>query len=293
MAPDGSKLKSAEKNVLMVLADSYNKEVGSAWPKMKTMADSCCISDRYCRQLIQGLEQKQVIRRVFYRRAQDGSQTTNEYIILALEKAIPAATLMDARRKFQHFSRVPISGGSRTLIPPPHDLEDRGNRKKSAAPPGTQVPPIDHLGKPLGDTKLKALLGPFPHIPQNAVQTANGARAFPDEGIKNAFCDAGLACTAWDTVIQDLREGMLVVSLSTLEKRPRFTNGSKDWRSFRFNEVATESAELDERGGVVLNLSSPNPKATARGLVKYQKRITLTLSKFYGCNVTLNLQGRK
>lgn len=292
-APDGSKLKSAEKSVLMVLADSYNEEVGCAWPKMKTMADSCCISDRYCRQLIQGLERKQVLRRVFYRRAQDGSQTTNEYIFLALEKPIPAATLVEARRKFQHIHRIRISGESRPLIPSPLEGRDRGSRTKAAAPPGTQVPPIDQLGKPLIDSALKALIGTFPHIPQNVARTVNGAKTVPDESTKKAFCDAGLACTAWNAVIQDLRKGLLGVSPSTLEKRPGFTNGSKDWQSFRFNEVAVESAEVDARGGVVLNLSSPNPETTARGLEKYQKRIALALSKFYGCNATLRLQSRK
>jgi hypothetical protein len=276
----------------MVLADSYNKEVGGAWPKMKTIADSCCMSDRYCRQLIQGLERKQVLRRVFYRREQDGSQTTNEYIFIALEKPIPAATLVEARRKFQRVPRIPISGESRTLIPSPLEGRGRGSRAKAATPPGTQVPPIDHLGKPVVDSALRALLGPFPHIPQNAAQTLNGAKPSPNQKTKNAFCDAGLARTAWDVVIQDLRKGLLVVSPSTLEKRPGFTNGSKDWRSFRFNEVVAESAGLDGRGGVVLNLSSPNSKATARGLEKYQKRIALSLSKFYGCKATLKLQGR-
>jgi hypothetical protein len=277
----------------MVLADSYNEEVGCAWPKMKTMADSCCISDRYCRQLIQDLERKQVLRRVFYRRAQDGSQTTNEYIFLALEKPIPAATLVDARRKFQRIPRVPISGESRTLIPSPLEGRGRGSRTKAAAPPGTQVPPIDQLGKPLVDSALKALLGPFPPTPKNAVRTANSEKNSPNKNTKSAFLDPGLAHTAWDAVMENLGKGLLTLTPRDLEKRAGFTNGSKDWRSFRFNEVAVESVEMDARGVVVLVLSSPNPKATARGIEKYQSRIAVTLSKFYGCKAKIKLQSRK
>ncbi len=292
MAPDGSTFKAAEKAVLMVLADSYNEEVGCAWPSMKKVANSCSISDRYCRQLIEGLERKEVIRRIFSRRELDRSQTTNEYTFRALERAIPAAIVANARRKFQRVSRVPISGGSRAPVPRSHERGVRGTRMNSSAPAGTQAPTIDPLGEQLRDSGLEALIGSVPPTPQNAVRTTDSSKPFPGERTRTAFQDMRLALTAWDEVIEDLRKGLLTLTPLALEKRSGFVNGSKDWQSFRFNEVTVEAVEMDAKGGVVLILSSPNPKATARGLQKYQKRIALTLTKFYGCMTTLRLQGR-
>lgn len=259
---------------------------------MKKLANSCSISDRYCRQLIEGLERKGVIRRVFNRREQNRSQTTNEYIFPALERPIPATALANARRRFQRVSRAPISGGSRTLVPRSHEREDRGTRTKSAAPAGTQAPPIEPLGEPLRDSGLKALLGSLPPVPQNAMQTINCAKPFPGERTRTAFLDTRLARTAWDAVVQDVQKALLTHIPLASEKRPGSANGSKYRRSFRFNEVTVEAVEMDAKGGVVMILSCPNPKAIARGLEKFQKRIALTLRKFYGCNATLRLQGR-
>jgi hypothetical protein len=293
IAPDGSSLKAAEKAVLMVLAEWHNSELGCAFPAMRSLADCCCISERYCRQLIQGLEQKRVIRRVFYRRECDRSQTSNEYIFLALKGPGDAAKTAEARRRFQRIARVPISGGAGTGTPPSHERRDRARGTKSTVPPGTQVPPIEPLGEPLGDSALNVLLGPFPPTPQDVARTMDGAKPFPIERSRTVLCDGTLARMAWDAVMQDLSKALLPLSPWALENRPGFTNGSKDWRSFRFNEVAAESAEMNAQGAVVVTLSSPNPKATARGLEKYQRRIALTLSKFYGCNAVLRLQGRE
>jgi hypothetical protein len=55
--------------------------------------------------------------------------------------------------------------------------------------------------------------------------------------------------------------------------------------------VAVEAVEIGGRGVIVLVLSSPNPKATERGLKKYESRIATTLNRFYGCEVQIRLRG--
>ena len=293
IAPDGSSLKAAEKAVLLVLAEWHNSELGCAFPAMKNLAKCCCISERYCRQLIQGLEQKRLIRRKFYRRECDGSQTSNEYIFLGIEVAGDAAKTAEARRRFQRMARAPISGGERAGTPPPPERKDRERGTKSASPPGTQVPPIDHLGEPLRDSALDLSIGPVPPTPQTALRTMDDAKPFPLERIRTALCDGTLARIAWEAVIKDLGNALLTLTPLALQNRPGFTNGHEDWRLFRFNEAAVESAELDARGGVVVTLSSPDPEATERGLEKYQRRIAFALNQFYGCHATLKLQGSK
>jgi hypothetical protein len=50
--PDGTKLRSAEKLLLFVLADDHNESRGYAWPSQKTLARNSLLSDRQVRRLL-------------------------------------------------------------------------------------------------------------------------------------------------------------------------------------------------------------------------------------------------
>src|SRR4051812_18047343 len=78
IAPNGSRITSTEKNVLKSLAQWYNADLGVAWPSMRELAQRCSISPRHCRRTITNLERKGVIARIYTRRRDHGSQTSNE-----------------------------------------------------------------------------------------------------------------------------------------------------------------------------------------------------------------------
>lgn len=50
---------------------------------------------------------------------------------------------------------------------------------------------------------------------------------------------------------------------------------------------------MDDVGVVVLVMSSPRPKDTARGFEMYQSQIAHVLWKFYGFNAKLSLHSNK
>lgn len=295
-APDGSKIKTAEKAVLMLLADWHNEKVGFAWPSMKELAIRCGITARYCRSVIESLERKRVIQRAYTRKPKSG-QSSNFFFFSALDKPEKGAKFDENMRKFLRTPRIQMPKSVGRTRPAQAVKCIREGLTHTTGSPGRGRPPIESLGEPLGEpsgeSSLKRLSELVPPTPHAAVRGTNSVKTFPASKTTNAFLDLGLAQKAWDAVLQELRKARLTLSPPGLEKRPGISNGTKDSRSFRFNDVTVESVCLDDMGFVVLVMRSPRPKDTARGFELYQSHIALALWKFYGCKAKLVLQGGK
>lgn len=92
--PAGRKLPFSEKALLLYLADSYNDELGCAWPSVKTLSADSHLGERQIRTLLGSLAERGVIR-IEERSRPDGSRTSNYYYFPALPPtartpAIPA-----------------------------------------------------------------------------------------------------------------------------------------------------------------------------------------------------------
>lgn len=70
---------------------------------------------------------------------------------------------------------------------------------------------------------------------------------------------------------------------------PRFTNGAQDWENYTFGSLAVKAVEW--RGAVLmLTLSASDPAAARVGLTKYRRTWEPSLCRWYGCEVSWNLQ---
>lgn len=73
----------SEKLLLLIIVEHYNSKKGYAWPSVERMAHQCCLSNRngnhrQVRRLIQSLEEKDILVRLF-RTRRNGSQMSNGY----------------------------------------------------------------------------------------------------------------------------------------------------------------------------------------------------------------------
>lgn len=286
-APDGSKITATEKAVLMMLADWHNEEVGTAWPSMKLLAKSCCISDRHCRRMIERLERKRVIRRNATRRTEDGGQSSNEYVFLALEKPVIDSRLVEKRRKLQHTPRIPMSGKPGHKHPTPPDTYVREGRTKSTGGRGHGNPPIEPVVESLGDSSSNKLSEPNTPI---SPSQASG------ELVPDLPCSAPphvslqLVRIGLGAAIEAVHGALIRLTTPAFEKRDGFRNGAVEWQEFRFGDLALESYEVDRVHGLVLTVSSPEPTLTALGLVKYKARWDKALLKALGRPALLKLR---
>lgn len=89
--------------------------------------------------------------------------------------------------------------------------------------------------------------------------------------------------------MKDLSAALLTAP-PAMQRRQGFTNGAEDWQSFRFGDLAIVAVKLTEPGPLILELSSPEPQATERGLSKYQARLECSLHKWYGREVRLKMR---
>jgi hypothetical protein len=108
-APDGSRITSTEKNVLLHLALAFNSEIGIAWPGIETLCKDACICDRHCRRSVASLERKKVIQRIPTRRNDKSGQTSNEYFFPALGSPPQTPEARARRLEIQTVSRTPMT----------------------------------------------------------------------------------------------------------------------------------------------------------------------------------------
>ncbi len=88
LAPNGERLTTAERLVLMVLACHLSEIAGTAWPAIETIAAECDLSESRTHEVIQSLVAKGALQRV----GKGGRHKTNDFIITGLGKGPESQT---------------------------------------------------------------------------------------------------------------------------------------------------------------------------------------------------------
>lgn len=280
VAPDGSRITSTEKNVLLLLALAFNSDLGIAWPSLKTLAREACICERHCRRTIGSLEQKNVIRRDYMRReGLGGGQTSNEYFFPALGSPPQTSEAKIRRQEIQKIPRTPMAGrgGRRRLTAT--DTSVRPTRTFTTGEPGHECPPKESLNESLNDcwndSVFKSLSeSPVVDISAATVQQTKSQNTVSDSR-KSVFAAVSLAQTAWKSSVQ----------LAVLSR------GAREIKKLRFRDVTVVSAHEDGAGVVHLTLRSPAPEKTEIGIAQHESTISQALHAFYGRTVKLKVIG--
>jgi len=313
-APDGSKIKGSAKAVLLLLADWHNDELGFAFPSVRLLADRAGISIRHCRRQLEALESSGVMERIYIQHAEYGGQGPSIYIFPALDTAQTRAKLDESIKKAFRTPRIVMSRIPGYRSPAPGDKCTEVGRADTTGGPGRGCPTKEPLGELLGEhlrersgELLREHLGvPIrrrsfmnPPTATSAVRVAvsssqrtqmpEDANTSPANKTNDSLCNLGLAQTAWDRTVEDLGGRPLTFVQQGLGQRDGLTNRTKDWKSFCFPRVEVSLVETNARGGLILLLSSPKPRATLRGLEKYRSQFESALEKFYGREVCLIL----
>lgn len=275
-APDGSRITSTEKNLLMVLAQLFNSDLGVAWPSIKKMAKQACISERHCQRTIVNLERKKIIQRIHMRREDLGGQTSNEYYFPALGTPLKTRQTQELRLQLQKVPRTPMTGRPGRRGPGPADTSVRPPRTSMTGGPGHGCPPIESLGETSknnqNDSAREALvIAPGCAGKPRHSETQN---TFPNKA-NAAFSEMGLARMAWKSAVE----------------RVRADKGAREVRSCRFHDVIPVSAEEGSAGNISLTLRSPDPEKATIGIAKHEIAIAQALRSFYGRTVKLRVIG--
>ena len=275
-APDGSRITSTEKNVLLHLALAFNSDLGIAWPGIKTLSNNACISERHCRRCLESLERKKVIRRVYMRRDGTGAQTSNDYFFPALGSPLQTPEAKVRRLEIQKVSRTPMTpktGRHGQTRPAAADASVRRPRTNETGEPGHGRPSIESLGDCSIDLKSD-YSGEAPAARSRAanLQPTKSRETIPKRG-NASISDLGLARSAWNSTIEKVRAAY----------------GVNEFKKYRFRDVAVVSADEDGAGIVQLGLRSPTPEKAQRGIEKYQTVISQALCAFYGQTVRLRV----
>jgi Helix-turn-helix domain len=276
IAPDGSRITSTEKNVLKSLAQWYNAELGVAWPCMRELAQRCSISERHCRRTIARLERKGVIARVYNRRRDQGSQTSNEYFFPTLGVPPETEQKQQARLQLQRVPRTRMAAGVGQTRPRPVATYVPEPRTDASAGPGHPRPPIESLIETLTDS-LKEADARIPRAlaaVQGKVQIVDIKTLVPNK-TKNVLNNLDIARPAWESALQKVRA----------------VNGAKEFRSHSFQDVRISAARSNSDASVTLELRSPNPEKTICGILRFQEIIARALRRYYGCEVKLECLG--
>jgi hypothetical protein len=271
-APNGSRITSTEKNVLKSLAQWYNPELGFAFPSMRKLAQRCSISERHCRRTVERLERKGVIRRVYMRKRDLGSQTTNEYFFPAL--GVPAETVQaqQARLQLQKIPRTRMASGVGRRRPRQLVTSAPQARTDVSAVPGHQRPSIESLRETISDSLGEGEGGVFRTLAatRTDVQVSNSETVLPNKA-RTAFNDLSIARTAWASALQKVRE----------------VNGAKEFRTYDFQDVRVSAVRASSGPSVILELRSQNPDRMLCGIENFRDTIARALRRHYGCEVKL------
>jgi Helix-turn-helix domain len=288
-APDGSKITATQKAILCQLADDHREESGIAFPSMKVLARRSCVSERNCRRLIAALEKSRVLNRIATCRKEGRGQSSNFYIFCALDPPGVAAQLVESGREFLKVPRLLMSGGGGHSAPGGTDALRRERRTPSAAPPGHPAPPIEHLVEPVSNSSLST------QSELNTPISPSEARGRPSSiaPIDGTKAQLQLARIGMRAAIDAVHDALTLLTPLAFENRCGFRNGALEWSEYRFGDLTVNSCEVDHAGAIVLSVSSPDPKATARGLEKYKARWHKALNKSFGRSVQLRLCGNE
>lgn len=274
IAPNGSRITSTEKNVLMALAQWFNVELGVAWPSIRRVANRCSISERHCRRTISRLERKGVIARVYMVRSDRGSQTSNEYFFPALGVPRETEEKLKARSQLQKVPRARMSIGASHTRPRPAAKSAPAPWTEASGPRGLQRPPIESL---IGDEI--EFIHENPGRSPRGIAGSEGEASSPTKTIpdlaKEAIEDLGLARAAWESALQ----------------KTHTTHGAKEFRTFSFQDVRVSSVKVGSNSTVHIKLRSPNPEKTKLGIYRFETTLTRALRSFYGCELKLECLG--
>jgi hypothetical protein len=280
VAPDGSRITSTEKNVLLHLALAFNADLGIAWPGVETLSTDACICERHCRRNLENLERKKVIQRVYMRRNSKGGQTSSEYFFPAIGSPSQTPEAKARRLEIQKVARTPMTlmtGRRGQTRPTVADTSVRPARTNATGEPGHGRPPIESLGDcsiDLQSDSSSEALAACSHAV--SLQPSKTRKAVSMRG-KAPIADLGLAQTAWK---------------STLEK-VRTAYGANDFKKYRYRDVTVVSVDEDGAGTVHLTLRSPTPERVAAGIANNEIALVNALCGFYGCAVKLRVIGHE
>jgi len=298
-APDGSRITSTEKNVLLHIALAFNSDLGVAWPAEKTLAKDACISERHCQRTVVSLEQKGIIQRVPMRRSDLGGQSSNDYFFPTLGSPPQTPEAKARRLEIQRVSRTPMTpmtGRRGQTRPTAADTSVRPARTNATGEPGHGRPPIESLGKSLGDCFMDleeeapadlrgkgchrdplSARSSAPVVRNRAanLQQSQSRKTYPDKSAP--FANSDIARMAWNSAMEELRSA----------------HGAKEFKKFRFRDAVVVSAGEDSAGIVHLTLRSPAPEKAKMGIAKHEIVISRALRGFYGLTVQLRVIGNE
>jgi hypothetical protein len=280
IAPDGSRITSTEKNVLLHLALAFNFDLGVAWPGERALAKDACVSERHCQRTIVSLERKGIIRRIHMRRADLGGQSSNDYFFPALGAPSQTPQAKARRLEIQKVSRTPMTpmtGRCGRTCPTAADTSARPARTNAAGEPGHGRPPIESLGDCSIDLQSDSPSeAPAARSRATNMQPAKSRKAISKRG-KTSIADLGLARIAWSSAIEKVRSA----------------DGANEFKKYRFRDVTVVSADEDGAGIVRLTLRSPAPAKAAMGIAQHETAISQALRGFYGRTAKLQVTGHK
>ncbi len=276
VAPDGSRITSTEKNVLLHLALAFNSDLGVAWPGMEMLANDSCTSERHCRRNLASLERKKVIQRVRMRRGGKGGQTSNDYFFPALGSPPQTPEAKARRLEIQKVARTPMTsmtGRRRQTRPTAADASVRPAPTNVTGEPGHGRPPIESLRDCSIDLQSDSPSeAPAASSRAANLQPAKSRKTISKRG-KAPIDDLGLARIAWDLAIEEMRAA----------------SGAKELKKYRFRDVAVVSAVEDPAGTVHLTLRSPAPEKAQCGIAQHAIVTSQALRGFYGLTVKLHV----
>lgn len=274
--PDGSRITSTEKNVLMLLARHFNSVLGVAWPRIRILAKEACISERHCQRTIVSLERKKVIQRVHMRRESGGGQTSNEYFFPVLGSPPQTPEAKALRLEIQKVSRTPmtpLTGRRRQPRRVAADTSVRPARTNATGAPGHGRPPIESLGDCSIDFQSDSPSEAPAALSRAAdLQPTKTRKAISNSG-KATIEDLSLGQRAWNSAIEKVRD----------------TSSANDFKKYCFRDVTVVSGHKDGAGIVYLTLRSPAPEKAEMGIARYETVISQTLRGFYGLTVKLRV----
>jgi Helix-turn-helix domain len=287
VAPNGKRITPSEKLVLTQIADDHNMEIGSAWPSIANLANRCCLSPRHTRRIITSLVRKQILRRIAYKRDKDGSQSSNEYVLLALAHLPLARNQSETRRKVQKISRSPMSIQQGQQRPAATDFCGSRSRSTTSGSRGHQRPSLEHLKESLGRILTNRSVEQIPPTPL--------ARATMVEDIQHRITDQRepwfrnleLVRKAWKDVLEAMEGALQIQKPSQLTGQPDFTANMCAWETFVSAKVLVESIDECKAGDLILKLKGRKLDVSVESFEPVREMITGRLEKYYGRKVEI------